>query len=123
MLSQVIPDSQISGTVLSHLATALKTGALRAYWLLAPNGQKAGVATAQLTTAGAEKLFYINALLMANNVTPEAWAKAAQGYLIPHAKSLGCTHLQFDSTPDNKAINAIAKMLGASCTFRYTVEL
>jgi len=123
MVTQVLPASQVNDKVLGELSTALQTGALRAYWIIAPSGQKAGMFAAQLSQAGAEKLFYINATVMANNVQPEAWCEAVERYLKPHAKSLGCTHIQFDSTPGNKAIEAIANNLGATLSHRYTVEV
>jgi hypothetical protein len=123
MITQVLPESQMNGDVLGHLATAMQNGTLRAYWILAPNGQKAGMFTGTLAQAGAEKLFYINAMVMANNVLPGAWCEAFDRYLKPHAKTLGCTHIQFDSMPGNKAIAAIAENLGATLSLRYTVEL
>ena len=123
MISQVLPESQVGAKELGEIASYIQSGAWRAYWLVSDTNQKAGFLLAQPTVAGAQRIYYIAAMMVANSVLPSAWVEAFDAYIKPEARELGCTHVQFDSTPDNKGISAIGANLGASVTLRYTVEL
>lgn len=113
LISQVLPQEQKTPQMLALIKQKLEQGEMKAYWLIAPSGQKAGLVTAQIQQQEERRVFYVATMCLCVHAEPTAWVEAFNGFLRLHAQSLGCTHLQFESTPDNQAVSRIAESLGA----------
>jgi hypothetical protein len=124
-------ESDDQGLSTAELLTRLASGRMEAWWVLANDGQPAGLITFECGVCPVlrERLLYINSATVTPRVTDAGWQRLFEyGALL--AKERGCKYLQFDALPSNPRIPAIARALHAQeethprgVMRRYTVEV
>jgi len=112
----------------------LTSGALEAFWVLAEDGQPAGLITFQsgwMKEIEARGLYVVSACI-APHVSHHGWERLLS-FGMQLARERQCEVIQFDTLPSNKrmramgaffgAIESHARVVGGVTTVRFTVEV
>lgn len=123
MVVRLIQEGLAEPVSESELVGALNRGSLEAFWVLAEDGQHAGLVSFQRGFAQEtqRRVFYCASMTVAPTLPDSAWERLfmmGKGL----ARERGCSVIEFDTLPTNKRIIEVARAAGATERIRFSLE-